>query len=69
MKSRRDGVRFRKLGEHRIRGLPEPVALFQVAAKGLAASFPEPRTVEDALTEQPSAMPPCVDQWRDHFFV
>jgi class 3 adenylate cyclase len=46
MKSRRDGVRFRKLGEHRMRGLPEPVALFQVAAKGLAASFPEPRTAK-----------------------
>jgi class 3 adenylate cyclase len=46
MKSRLDGVRFRKLGEHRMRGLPEPVALFQVAARGLAASFPEPRTVK-----------------------
>jgi class 3 adenylate cyclase len=38
-----DGVRFRALGSYRLRGLPEPVPLFQVAAKGLAARFPEPR--------------------------
>lgn len=35
-----DGVRFRSLGSYRLRGLPEPVPLFQVAAKGLAARFP-----------------------------
>jgi class 3 adenylate cyclase len=35
-----DGVRLRSLGEHRLRGLPEAVPLFQVAAKGLAARFP-----------------------------
>jgi class 3 adenylate cyclase len=39
-----DGVRFRSLGEYRLRGLPDPVPLFQVAAKGLAARFPLPRT-------------------------
>jgi class 3 adenylate cyclase len=35
-----DGIRFRRLGSYRLRGLPEPVPLFQVAAKGLAARFP-----------------------------
>jgi class 3 adenylate cyclase len=40
-----DGVRFRNLGEHRLRGLPDLVPLFQVAAKGLASRFPPPRTV------------------------
>jgi class 3 adenylate cyclase len=33
-------VRFRSIGEYRLRGLPDPVALFQVAAKGLAVRFP-----------------------------
>jgi class 3 adenylate cyclase len=39
-----EGVRFKALGTHRLRGLPAPVPLFQVAAKGLAARFPPPRT-------------------------
>jgi class 3 adenylate cyclase len=38
------GVRFRSLGSHRLRGLPEEVPLFQVAAKGLIGRFPPPRT-------------------------
>ena len=40
-----DGVRFRSLGEHRLRGLPDPVPLFQVAAKELVSRFPLPRTL------------------------
>jgi class 3 adenylate cyclase len=39
-----DGVRFRGLGEHRLRGLPDAVSLFQVAAKGLAVRFPALQT-------------------------
>jgi class 3 adenylate cyclase len=38
------GVRFVTLGQFRLRGLPEEVPLFQVAAKGLSARFPPPRT-------------------------
>ena len=34
------GVRFTDLGSHRLKGLPEAVALFQVASKGLATRFP-----------------------------
>jgi class 3 adenylate cyclase len=41
--SRLDGVRFRALGSYRLRGLPEPVPLFQVAAKGLDTRFPDLR--------------------------
>jgi class 3 adenylate cyclase len=37
-------VRFRNLGQYRLRGLPGNVSLFQVAAKGLPAGFPPPRT-------------------------
>jgi class 3 adenylate cyclase len=33
-------VRFKSLGSHKLRGLPEPVPLFQVAAKGLRTGFP-----------------------------
>jgi class 3 adenylate cyclase len=38
-----DGVRFRAIGTYRLRGLPEPVPLFQIKAKGLLARFPPPR--------------------------
>ena len=38
------GVRFRSLGRHRLHGLPDAEALYQVLAKGLRASFPPPRT-------------------------
>jgi class 3 adenylate cyclase len=42
--SRPDGVRFRSVGLHRLRGLPDEVALFQVTAQGLVARFPPTRT-------------------------
>jgi class 3 adenylate cyclase len=42
--SRPTGIRFRSLGSHRLRGLREPQTLFQVAAAGLTAHFPPPRT-------------------------
>jgi class 3 adenylate cyclase len=38
------GLRFVRLGEHRLRGIPTVVALFQAAAKGLPSRFPPPRT-------------------------
>jgi class 3 adenylate cyclase len=38
------GVRFTALGAHRLRGLPDDVSLFQVAAKGLRTRFPPLRT-------------------------
>jgi class 3 adenylate cyclase len=38
------GVRFKSLGSHKLRGLPEAVALYQVAAKGMRATFPALRT-------------------------
>jgi class 3 adenylate cyclase len=34
------GVRFTGLGDVRLRGLPDPVAVYQLAAKGLRAKFP-----------------------------
>ena len=38
------GLRFVHLGEHRLRGIPNAVPLFQAAAKGLPSRFPPPRT-------------------------
>lgn len=35
-----DGVRFRKLGAHRLRGIRDEFALFQVVADGLPRKFP-----------------------------
>jgi len=37
-------VRFKSLGSYRLRGLPEEVGLYQVAAKGLPSRFPPLRT-------------------------
>ena len=39
-----DDVRFKALGSHKLRGLPEPVPLFQVTALGLPSRFPPLRT-------------------------
>jgi class 3 adenylate cyclase len=38
------GLGFRALGRHRLHGLPEPEALFQLRAPDLGASFPPLRT-------------------------
>jgi class 3 adenylate cyclase len=38
------GVRCQSLGTHSLRGIPEPVALYQVVASGLARQFPPLRT-------------------------
>ena len=43
-RSRPTGIRFRGLGSHRLRGLREPQALFQVVAADLRAHFPPLRT-------------------------
>ena len=37
---RPEGVRFRDLGRHRLRGIPDEVPLFQVLARGLRTKFP-----------------------------
>lgn len=39
-----DEVRFHSLGHHRLRGLPDPLTLYQVKAVGLGAKFPPPNT-------------------------
>jgi class 3 adenylate cyclase len=39
-----DDVTFKSLGTYKLRGLPEPVPLYQIAAKGLPTRFPPLRT-------------------------
>ena len=52
------GVRFRSLGRHRLSGLPEPEALFQILASGLRASFPPPRiTRRSDARDRPKGRP------------
>jgi class 3 adenylate cyclase len=46
-KSLPDGVEIQELGAHRLRGLSEPMTLFQLGAQGLAARFPPLRTYVD----------------------
>jgi class 3 adenylate cyclase len=43
-----DGVRLKGLGSWRFRGLPEPLEMFQVAAKDLRSEFPPLRSAVPA---------------------
>ena len=40
IKGESDGMRFKSLGSHRLRGLPDQLSLYQIGAEGLAARFP-----------------------------
>jgi class 3 adenylate cyclase len=39
-------IRFRRLGRFPLRGIPDEMELFQLAAKGLLSRFPPPRTLK-----------------------
>jgi class 3 adenylate cyclase len=52
------GMRFRSLGRHRLAGLPEAEALFQLQAEGLRASFPPLRTGRRAAAHDRRGVPP-----------
>ena len=41
------------MGEHRLKDMPGPERLYQVVAPGLAAEFPELRTIEAARGNLP----------------
>jgi class 3 adenylate cyclase len=42
-------VSFRSLGAHRLQGLPEPLALFQLEAPDLPGNFPAPRITKGSF--------------------
>jgi predicted ATPase/class 3 adenylate cyclase len=48
-----DGVGLRDLGEHRLKDLPRPERLHQLAVPGLPTNFPPPRTLDT-----PTNLPP-----------
>ena len=48
------GIRFRSLGRHRLPGLPDAEALFQVQGQGLRPSFPPPQTSRRSSPRRPS---------------
>ena len=52
------GARFRALGYHRLRGLPEREALFQLEAPDLLARFPPPRTAARRSARRPARAEP-----------
>jgi class 3 adenylate cyclase len=52
------GVGFRALGDHRLRGLPEPEALFQLEAPDLPARFPPPRIATRSFADRPPGARP-----------
>ena len=47
------GLGLRELGEHALRGLPQPERLYQLAAAGLPSEFPPVRTSHDAPSHAP----------------
>jgi class 3 adenylate cyclase len=50
-RSRPTGLRFKGLGSHRLRGLREPQALFQVVAANLRTHFPQLRILAAPAAE------------------
>ncbi len=52
------GIRFRNLGRHRLAGLPEAEALFQLQAEGLRVTFPRLRTGLKAAARARGGAPP-----------
>ena len=53
-RGRPTGIRLRALGSHRLRGVREPQALYQVEGPGLATGFPPPRTLGSSRSDQKS---------------
>ena len=51
-----DGASLRDLGEHHLRGLPDPERLHQLAGDGLEADFPPPRAVDARPSNLPSPL-------------
>jgi predicted ATPase/class 3 adenylate cyclase len=59
-----EGVSLRDLGEHHLKDLEEPVALYQVVIAGLPADFPPPRTQDRRPNTLPVQLTPLIG--REH---
>lgn len=60
-----EGVDFRELGEHRLRGLPDPERLYQVLAEGLPDEFPPLRSVDARPNNLPTPLTTFVGRERE----
>ena len=57
-----EGVKLRSIGSHRLKGLPEPVKLYQVEADGVRAKFPPLRLDVDPAERMDDAR---IRSWED----
>jgi predicted ATPase len=51
-----EGITFRDLGDHRLKDIPRPEHLWQVAAEGLSADFPELRSMDARPNNLPTQL-------------
>ena len=51
-----EGITFRDLGEHRLRGLSQPERLYQVVAEGLPQEFPDLRSMDARPNNLPTPL-------------
>jgi predicted ATPase len=51
-----EGTRLDDLGTHRLRDVPRPERLFQLAIEGLRSDFPPPRTIESVTGNLPDRL-------------
>jgi predicted ATPase/class 3 adenylate cyclase len=51
-----EGIGFQSLGEHRLRDMSQPIALWQVTHPELADRFPPPRSLEHAVGNLPTML-------------
>jgi predicted ATPase/class 3 adenylate cyclase len=49
-----DGVAVRDIGQHRLKGLPEPEHLYQLTIAGLVSDFPAIRSLDATMTNLPA---------------
>jgi predicted ATPase/class 3 adenylate cyclase len=60
-----EGVTFRDLGEHRLKDLPHPERLYQVAAEGLPSEFPALRSMDARPNNLPVQLTSFVGRRRE----
>jgi predicted ATPase/class 3 adenylate cyclase len=60
-----EGISFRDLGEHRLRGLEQSERLYQVAGEGLADEFPPPRSMDARPNNLPTPLTTFVGRERE----
>ncbi len=60
-----DGVALRYVGQHRLKGIPEPERLYQLTIAGLPSDFPAVRSLDAPVTNLPVRVSTLVGRERD----